>query len=446
MNTVSSLIHQLLHIKLKPIQKNKKVLIITYYWPPSGGAGVQRWLKFSKYLHKFGWDPVVFTPGNPDVPVEDVSLTEEVHESVQVLKIPIFEPSRVISFLGGKSSTTRMGASTKSRNKTSFLNRFVRWVRGNVFIPDARITWVKPAVKFANTWLSENPIDAIITTGPPHSMHLIGLGIKKANPNLVWLSDFRDPWSDMDYLDDFHMGKRAKNKLIAMEKMVVQYSDKIIVTSPSVVNTLLDHSDKEKATLIPNGWDLKDFQNIPASVQDSTVFIIGHFGSLYGSRNAPGLWRAVKKWNQAERMKIEIHLVGSVGDEIKLEVNKEKYVKFTPSLGHKQAVIKMMNCDALLLVQNATDAARKCTPGKVFEYIACEKPLLSICNEPSDLASQLENWGLPFCGHEDEDAVYEILKLITKKEGQHKVDPTLYERKALTQKLATELNILTKDR
>ena len=133
-----------------------------------------------------------------------------------------------------------------------------------------------------------------------------------------------------------------------------------------------------------------------------------------------------------------------MGDEIKLELKDDQHVKFCPSLSHKQAIIEMIDCDALLLVQNATDAARKCTPGKVFEYIACEKPILSICNSPSDLATQLENWGLPFCDHEDEDAAYEILKKITKSDAPLKVDPSPYERKALTKKLVYELDLLTK--
>ena len=419
------------------------MLIITYYWPPSGGAGVQRWLKFSKYLPEFGWEPIILTPENPDVPVEDNTLLEEVSSVVQVLKIPIFEPSRVVTFLGGKFTTTRMGASNTARQKTSIIHGWISWVRGNFFIPDARVTWVKPAVKFINKWINDQHIDAIITTGPPHSMHLIGLEIKKTQPDIKWISDFRDPWSDMDYLDDFKMGKGAKKKLIEMEKTVVKYSDKIIINSPSVATTLIESSHKEKSTLIQNGWDSFDFKDVKTLKNTSVVFKIGHFGSLYGSRNVPGLWRAVKKWNQLESLKLEIHLVGSVGDEIKLELKNDTHVKFIPSLPHQQSVIEMCSCDALLLVQNATDAARKCTPGKVFEYIACGKPILSICNSPSDLASQLENWGLPFCDHDDEDAAYEMLKAVTNKDSQQKIDPSPYERRALTKKLVDELNRLT---
>ena len=427
------------------IVKNKKVLIITYYWPPSGGAGVQRWLKFSKFLPELGWDPVIFTPENPDVPVEDHSLIEEVHPTIEVLKIPIFEPSRVIKFFGGKTSTNRIGASTSSNGKTSLIKGIINWVRGNIFIPDARAAWVRPSVKYLNKWLASHSVDAIITTGPPHSMHLIGLGVKNSHPSIKWISDFRDPWSDMDYLDEFKIGNRARKKLISMESEVVKHSDKIIITSPSVAKSLLKNDNLEKATFIPNGWDSLDFKNVKAASTTPQVFKIGHFGSLSGSRNMPGFFKAVNRWNSVENLKIELHLVGSVSDGIKQELNKKNHITFTPSLPHKQAVNEMLSCHALLLVQNATDAARKCIPGKVFEYIACEKPLLSICNSPSDLATQLDNWGLPFCDHDDQDTAYQMLKSVIqshKKDALTKVDPSLYERKTLTKKLVAEMNIL----
>ena len=427
------------------IVKNKKVLIITYYWPPSGGAGVQRWLKFSKFLPELGWDPVIFTPENPDVPVEDHSLIEEVHPTIEVLKIPIFEPSRVIKFFGGKTSTNRIGASTSSNGKTSLIKGIINWVRGNIFIPDARAAWVRPSVKYLNKWLASHSVDAIITTGPPHSMHLIGLGVKNSHPSIKWISDFRDPWSDMDYLDEFKIGTRARKKLISMESEVVKHSDKIIITSPSVAKSLLKNDNLEKATFIPNGWDSLDFKNVKAASTTPQVFKIGHFGSLSGSRNMPGFFKAVNRWNSVENLKIELHLVGSVSDGIKQELNKKNHITFTPSLPHKQAVNEMLSCHALLLVQNATDAARKCIPGKVFEYIACEKPLLSICNSPSDLATQLDNWGLPFCDHDDQDTAYQMLKSVIqshKKDALTKVDPSLYERKTLTKKLVAEMNIL----
>ena len=375
-------------------KKNKKVLIITYYWPPSGGAGVQRWLKFSKYLVEFGWDPVIYTPENPDVPVVDQSLLDEIPSDVTILKLPIFEPSRAISIFGGNNSTGRTGAESKSVGKKSIINEFTRWVRGNIFIPDARALWIKPSGRFLKKWLAKNPVDVIISTGPPHSMHLIGLKVKKAFPDLIWLTDFRDPWSDMDYLDEFKMGARAKK------------CDHILINSPSIANTLFETLDNSKHTLIPNGWDKNDFENLTPSSNNRLVYRIGHFGALYGSRNAPGLWKAVTKWNSEQERQIEIILVGSIGEEVRKDLKNIDRIKHLAGVNHKEAILEMMNCDALLLVQNDTDASRKCTPGKVFEYLATRKPIVSICNSPSDLATRLTDWGLPFCDHNDDATAY----------------------------------------
>lgn len=424
-------------------KKNKKVLIITYYWPPSGGAGVQRWLKFSKYLIEFGWDPVIYTPENPDVPVVDQSLLDEIPSDVTILKLPIFEPSRAISIFGGNNSTGRTGAESKSGGKKSIINEFTRWVRGNIFIPDARAMWIKPSGRFLKKWLVKNPVDAIISTGPPHSMHLIGLKVKKAFPDLIWLTDFRDPWSDMDYLAEFKMGARARKKLVKMEKEVVKNCDHILINSPSIVNSLFETLDNSKHTLIPNGWDKNDFENLTVTSSNRQIFRIGHFGALYGSRNAPGLWKAVTKWNSEQEHQIEIILVGSIGEEVRKGLKNIDCIKHLAGVNHKEAILEMMNCDALLLVQNDTDASRKCTPGKVFEYLATRKPIVSICNSPSDLATRLTDWGLPFCDHNDDATAYKMLHSIIIENGQKNVDPSPYERKALTKELSVLLDSLT---
>lgn len=424
-------------------KENKKVLIITYYWPPSGGAGVQRWLKFSKYLQCFGWDPVIFTPENPDVPVEDSSLLKEIPEGITVLKLPIFEPSRVVSVIGGAKSTGRTGAENKKSRNKSLINEFTRWVRGNIFIPDARAAWIRPSSRFLKKWLAKNHVDAIISTGPPHSMHLIALNVKKSFPDLIWLTDFRDPWADMDYLDEFKMGARARKKLVEMEREVVKTCDHIIINSPSVANAHIEILDQSKHTLIPNGWDHNDFENITSVSENRTRFRIGHFGALYGSRNAPGLWEAVKKWNNEQVRKVEIVLVGSIGEDVRKDMGNTDFIQHLPGVNHREAIQEMMNCDALLLVQNNTDPARKCTPGKVFEYIATQKPIFSICNSPSDLSKRLTEWELPFCDHNDAASTYEMLRHVIVNDGQKKIDASPYERKALTKELSELLNKLT---
>ncbi|HIO16326.1 MAG TPA: hypothetical protein EYN19_05710 [Flavobacteriales bacterium] len=431
----------------KDSNTHHKVLIITYYWPPSGGAGVQRWLKFSKYLKEFGWEPVIYTPENPDAPIVDDSLMQDVPDGITVLKLPIFEPSRVVNILGGGKSTGRTGAAKSVEGKKSFIEEISRWIRGNIFVPDARVAWVRPSSRFLKSWLRENHVDAIISTGPPHSMHLIGLRVKKAFPNIKWITDFRDPWSDMDYLDEFKMGSRAIKKLVQMEKEVIRFSDHVIINSPSVAKTLLGSDNHSKSTLIPNGWDEDDFKLKSSSDNSDSMgtFKLGHFGSLYGSRNAPGLWKAVERWNNTEERKVKISLVGTVGGEIKNDIQDNISIELVGGMGHAEAVKEMMKCDGLLLVQNDTDPARKCTPGKLYEYLACEKPILSVCNSPSDLATRLNEWGLPFCDHNDEEAAYEMLRQITSREGGKIIDASPFERRALTETLSSLLNKLIAD-
>ena len=207
---------------------HKRVLVVSYYWPPSGGGGVQRWLKFAKLLPEFGWDPIVVTPSNPDVPVTDPSLSRDVHDGVDVWSFPVWEPTRALSKFGLQGNTSRLGADPSS--SPSLASRLVKWVRGNVFVPDARVGWVKPTTRKVLARLRHEPVDLIVTTGPPHSMHLIGLALKRAT-GLPWLADFRDPWSTMDYLDDFGLGPRARRLIAKMERAVVTSADRILVTS-----------------------------------------------------------------------------------------------------------------------------------------------------------------------------------------------------------------------
>jgi glycosyltransferase involved in cell wall biosynthesis len=180
----------------------KKILIITYYWPPSGGAGVQRWLKFAKYLRNFGWEPVIYTPLNPEFPAIDNTLAKDIPADVEVIRTPIWEPYEFYKKFTGKKSTTKINSGFLNDKKSpGLVEQLSVWIRGNLFIPDARKFWIKPSVRFLTKYLKENHVDAIVSTGPPHSMHLIALAIK-TRLNIPWLADFRDPWTDIDYYKD----------------------------------------------------------------------------------------------------------------------------------------------------------------------------------------------------------------------------------------------------
>ncbi|MBQ3521911.1 MAG: glycosyl transferase family 1, partial [Bacteroidales bacterium] len=199
----------------------KKVLIITYYWPPSGGSGVQRWLKFAKYLPQYGWEPVVYTPENPEANSIDEALLKDVGPQTTVIKRKIVEPYGFYKALSGKKgSQIKANLVSSSNNKKSFVQRLSLFIRGNLFIPDPRILWVAPSVRFLKKYLKENPVDAIVSTGPPHSMHLIAKKLSKST-DIPWLADFRDPWTGIFYFKHLGLSKFAYRRHRKLEQSVL---------------------------------------------------------------------------------------------------------------------------------------------------------------------------------------------------------------------------------
>ena len=346
-------------------------------------------------LPEHQWTPIVATPLNPDVPVQDTSLKSDICDEAEVWRFPIWEPSRFLNQLGVGNSSSRLGSDAGSRS--SLLGRFVRWVRGNVFVPDARICWVKPTTKKLLRKLKRNPVDLIVTTGPPHSVHLIGLALKRAT-GLPWMADFRDPWSTMDYLSDFQLSRRTKKAIQDMERKVVDVADRIVVPSPSALREL-GVKDKRQGAVVPNGWDRNDF---PPSAQTRAARktpVLGHFGALYGARNPVNLWAALAQspWS--------FRAGGPISESVLQEIEASK-VPFTwhGNLPHQEAVKAMLECDALLIVHNDSLSARASVPGKIFECLATGLPLLVIGPNGSDLKDMCNQWGLTFVAHGDGDA------------------------------------------
>lgn len=172
----------------------KKVLIITYYWRPAGGPGVQRWLKFVKYLRDFNIEPIIYAPENPTYPIIDTKIGDDLPSDIQIIKYPIWEPYKLSSVFS-KNKTQKISSGIIPRKKISLTEKIMLWIRGNLFIPDARKFWVKPSVAFLSEFIQNNDIQTIITTSPPHSIHLIGYYLKRKFPDIKWITDFRDPWT-----------------------------------------------------------------------------------------------------------------------------------------------------------------------------------------------------------------------------------------------------------
>lgn len=375
---------------------NKKVLIITYYWPPSGGSGVQRWLKFVKYLSRKGWEPFVFTPENPSFTIEDKSLQADVPESVEVIRFPIWEPYQLffkLSSLFGKKKLQQ--TDFISTGKKSFFQSVSSWIRGNFFIPDARVFWVKPSVNYLIDFLQRNNIDKIITTGPPHSIHLIGLRLKHKNPSLKWIADFRDPWSEWDLLDTLSLTSLAWKRHQSLERQVLTKADRVLTIAPYHVDRLQVLSGKT-VDLITNGFDEEDFTSIKHV--RTTKFTMRHMGVVDELRDPKPVMEAVKELcisNPELAKEIAVEFIGNVNsafkDYVKADSNLSSIVRFLNQIPHAQVLAGYGSTDLQLLVLAHTAIAPGNLPGKFFEYLASGKPILGIGPINGDAAQILNS-------------------------------------------------------
>lgn len=363
----------------------KRVLIITYYWPPSAGAGVQRWLKFAKYLPSFGWQPIIYTPENPDFDLKDSGLIADIPKDCVVLKNKIREPYAAVKlFSGNKPINTGIVGDGKNKSKSK---KLLNWIRGNFFIPDPRVMWRKPSVKFLSRYLEENKVDLIVTTGPPHSMHLIGLDLKK-RLGLPWIVDIRDPWSKLDFLDTFHVTDRNRKKYEQMESDVLNSCDQVIATSYSMPE-LLQPFPIEKFSTITNGYDVDDFANY--TPQSSDRFVIYHAGLLNKLRNPVHLWKALRIKCQVDvefKANLLIHLVGNIDTDISSELLSDPilgaHVKIEGYKDHEEVINDYANASLLLLLINNTDNSKVNIPGKLFELLAASKAILAFGKDDDD--------------------------------------------------------------
>ncbi len=371
--------------------KNNKVLIVTYYWPPAGGPGVQRWLKFAKYLPEFGIEPIIYTPENPSYPLIDKTLSAEISPDLKVVRTKIWEPYQIAEKLNPKTKDYKAGNFEKP-DKQSFLTRLSVFVRGNYFIPDARKLWVKPSVKFLKNYLLENQIETIITTGPPHSMHLIGLKLKKINPNLKWIADFRDPWTQISYHKELKLTEKSSKKHLELEKMVLKSADCVIATSFSDGENFRN-SGAKRVEVITNGFEESDFR-IGKFI--SNKFKITYSGGLEFARNPLVVWETLKELigeNQEFKLDFELEFYGNLSQDVEssiLENGLENHLIKKGYVSHKDAIQGIKNADLLLLTNFPDEQSRGIIPGKLFEYLATGNPVLAIGPKDGDVAKILK--------------------------------------------------------
>ncbi|NCB08462.1 MAG: glycosyl transferase family 1 [Bacteroidia bacterium] len=371
----------------------KKILIITYYWPPSGGGGVMRWLKMSKYLPEFGWQPVVYTPSNPDSSVYDESLVNEVHPDIIEIKTPIWEPYQIYRKLTGKKKNQTFKAGYISVASTgNWKNRLSVFIRGNFLIPDPRMFWIKPSVKYLTKYLKENPVDAMVSTGPPHSMHLIALGLKK-KINIPWIADFRDPWTDIDFYHKLRLTRWADRKHRRLEQKVLLKADHVVTVSPSWKKDFEKICNRQ-VDLVHNGYDSEDF-NIQDNFSHQQEFFLSHFGAFNKDRNPSTLWAVLAELSSVNaefKKALRIQLIGqtdeSIIEEIKQKGLTENLVLYD-YLPHRQGIDLLRRSQILLLPINDAPNLKGILPGKMYEYMALKRPVLAIGPTGADFAQIL---------------------------------------------------------
>ncbi len=413
-------------------------MIITYYWPPSGGGGVQRWLKFAKYLPEFDWEPIIFTPENPDFNIQDETLLSEVSTDLEVIRLPIWEPYQLFEKVSGKK-TPAQGLITSGRKK-SLLTNLALWIRGNFFIPDPRKFWIKPSVKFLNDLIRSNEIDVVITTGPPHSMHLIGLRLKKQS-DIRWVADFRDPWSKWDMLDNFKLSSVARAKHKRLEKNVLKNADEVITVSETWAAEFKEIHER-KYNVITNGFDEDDFRDVQRK-ENNEKFIISHFGLINDFRNPKALWPALKEIAAEE--KIEVRLYGMIEqpivDFIKVDEVLSDIVDLRSSISHKEVIQAYADSDLLLLLLNDSENAKGHIPGKLFEYLASDRPILAFGPTDGDAAKIINEMGAGIVvGQERTNLLEELRALMSSKGSNYNTgDKLRFSRKRLTQRLVNDI-------
>ena len=372
--------------------------MVCYYWPPSGGGGVQRWLKFTKYLPEYGYEPIVYTPENPTSPVQDDNLLRDISPRIRVLKRPIVEPFGLYRLFTGKKQGESQGAAFASESRRSpWKERLANLIRSNLFIPDARVLWVKPSVRYLAELLRREEINLVVTTGPPHSLHLIGLHLKR-KLGIRWIADFRDPWSGIDYYDELLLSRWADRRQKNLENRVLRSADLVIAVSPSNGEELRSKGARD-VRVITNGYDPADMDTGPVALDRE--FSLAHIGTFMPNRNQDQLWRCLSELrdeNDGFRHNFRLRLAGKTDAgvmEALRQHNLEACTEVSGYLPHAESVRMMKRSRLLLLAINQTGSNRGMLTGKLYEYLASGRPILAIGPVEGDAAGILQQTG---CG------------------------------------------------
>ena len=432
----------------------KRILIITYYWPPSGGSGVQRWLKMSKYLPENDWQPVIYTAEDAEYPVEDPSLEKDVAPEAEVIRRPIVEPySFYKKFLGiKKGEKVKTGFINEGAKKSSWKENLSVWLRGNLFIPDARCWWIKPSVRHLSKYLKEHPVDAIISTGPPHSMHLIAKALHKKF-NIPWVADFRDPWTEIFYFDSLKLTKCSVKKHKRLEKQVLTEADKVVAVSWHEAADL-EMLGAKKVEVITNGYD-EECVKTECQCIENDQFTISYTGVLLPTESFV-IWDAIKELCEEDvefDKSLKIKLIGHIDASVKKYISDNglnSKVENIEYMQHTQVLEYQRKSDLLLLLIPRAKKAECILTGKLFEYIASGRPILAVGPENGDAAKVLSDTKCGMTADYDDKSKMKkiILECFNKRNDNQLFERNnkaveIYSRRNLTKDFVKLLNDIT---
>ena len=421
----------------------KRILIVTYYWPPAGGVAVQRWLKFCKYLLDFGYEPVLFVPKNADYPLIESKKEYAFLDKIDIQQVPIREARTLYKkYFGAKRNSEKGKKDNLDRlffipkEQRNFKQKLTLWIRANIFIPDARMWWIKPCARAIAKYLDSKPCDYIISTGPPHSMHLIAKQIKESYPEIKWIADFRDPWTNIEYFEHMPLTKPSLAKHKRFEEAVLKQADEVITVSPAWADDF-SKIRGSKVEVITNGFDPDDFKDIHPFESDK--IIISHVGTLQTDRDPIELWEALAGLDESFLNRVEIRLSGQVDQGIKESLGKFNLLsqtKFLGFLNHSDALIEMKSASLLLLLLNDSKKNVKGRiPAKLFEYIGAGRPILLIgkAGDSSHIISNIKNGKFIQQGELTSQRLSEIIRDFSGQKTESELNK--FTRKALTGEL-----------
>ena len=438
----------------------KRVLIITYYWPPTGGSGVQRWVKFAKYLPEEGWQPVIYTPANPEQLAVDYYLEAEIPEGTEIIRTHITEPYELYKKFLKRSGHSREAVEVNPVNaqNKSLAQKAAMWIRGNLFRPDPRCLWIRPSVRFLKKYLEEHPADLIVSTGPPQSMHLIGRKLARET-GLPWIADFRDPWTRIFYFKHLAMTKSTERWHHRMERKVLDDASAVVAVSP-LVQQEFQAMTETPVELITNGYDECDFPDgtdAGAAGGKDKDFVITHTGLFAADGNPTVLWDVLAEKCSEDtdfRKRLRIKLIGKTDEQIIRAIETAGLKENLTDMGyqpHNIAVEEQRNASLLILPLRKEPEYRAVLPGKLFEYLASRRPILGIGQKDGAMSMILDrtNTGIVLDWNDKESLRNHIDICWTRHlEGQLKTDSTDisgFTRRSLTRQMAELFDKTVKD-